>query len=224
MSAERESVTAERAWVELSVPIGPRLPVWPGDPPLRNARTAAIAKGDPANVTELRMSAHTGTHVDAPVHFVEGAGAVEGLPLSALMGPARVLHLDDAPEVRARSLESAEPRPGERLLLRTRNSRGAWWEQPFREDFIGLSLDAARVLAQARVACVGVDYLSVGGFHADGAAIHRTLLEAGVVVIEGLALEGLEAGPVELLCLPLRLVGADGSPVRALARPLGRGA
>ena len=210
-------------WVELSVPITERLPVWPGDPPLRNGRTASLEKGDPANVTELRMSAHTGTHVDAPVHFLPGGRCVHELDLAALMGPARVLHLDDAPEVRARSLEEAGLRAGERVLLRTRNSRSAWWEEPFREDFIGLSLDAARALASARVACVGVDYLSVGGFHADGAAIHRTLLEAGVVVIEGLALGALEAGEVELVCLPLRLVGADGSPVRALARPLGRG-
>ncbi|MBF5045476.1 cyclase family protein [Aggregicoccus sp. 17bor-14] len=213
-------------WVDLSVPISPRLPVWPEDPPLRNARTANIHQGDPANVTELRMSAHCGTHVDAPLHFIPGARAVDALDLRALLGPARVLHLDDAPEVRARSLQEAAPKRGERLLLRTRNSEGPWWEQPFKEDFIGLSLDAARVLAEAGVACVGVDYLSVAGFHADGAAVHRTLLEAGVVVIEGLALAALprEAREVELLCLPLRLVGADGSPVRALARPLPEGA
>jgi arylformamidase len=207
-------------WVELSVPITERLPVWPGDPPLRNARTASLEEGDPANVTELRMSAHTGTHVDAPAHFLPDGCCVHELQLEALMGPARVLHLDDAPEVRAHTLQAASLREGERLLLRTRNSRHRWWEEPFREDFVGLSLDAARALAEARVACVGVDYLSVGGFHADGAAVHRALLEAGVTIIEGLALGGLEAGPVELLCLPLHLVGADGSPVRALARPL----
>jgi arylformamidase len=217
-----EPLAAE--WLDLSAPIGPRLPVWPGDPPLRLRQVGALARGDPSNLTELAMSAHVGTHVDAPLHFIEGAAAVHELPLGALVGRARVLHLDDTPEVQAASLAEAAVRPGERLLLRTRNSQRAWWREPFQEGFVGLSLAAARLLAERQVACVGVDYLSVGGFRADGPAIHRTLLAAGVVIIEGLVLERLAPGPVDLVCLPLRLEGSDGAPARAMARPLEEGA
>jgi arylformamidase len=208
----------EEGWLDITVPITSAMPVWPGDPALHVARTKSLAAGDPANVTELRMSAHVGTHLDAPVHFIDGTPGVDGIPLTATLGPARVLLLDDTPEVRAESLARAGIARGERLLLRTRNSERPWWKEPFREDFVALSLEAASLLAQRGVRCVGIDYLSVGGFHADGTAIHRALLEAGVYIIEGLNLSRAPEGPCELLCLPLSIPGADGAPARALMR------
>lgn len=205
-------------WLDITVPITSAIPVWPGDPALHLERTKSLAAGDPANLTELRMSAHVGTHVDAPVHYIDGTPGVEGIPLSATLGPARVLLLDDAPQVRAESLARAGIARGERLLLRTRNSERPWWKEPFREDFVALSQEAASLLAERGVRCVGIDYLSVGGFHADGAAIHRVLLAAGVCIIEGLDLSRAPEGPCELLCLPLHIPGADGAPARALMR------
>lgn len=208
-------------WIDVSVPLHPGLPTWPGDPPLALERASAMERGDAANVTRLATGAHVGTHVDAPLHFLAGGRPVDGLPLDALVGPARVVELPGR-----RAIGEAELAPlgigrGERLLLRTDNSAGRWFEEPFRADFVHLRPDAARHLAARGVALLGVDYLSVGGFADAGenALTHRILLEAGVVVLEGLFLGAVTAGRHDLVALPLRIAGADGAPARALVRP-----
>jgi len=208
------------AWIDLTIGIENGMVQWPGDPPLEVAQVERMADGAVANVTRLTMSAHTGTHVDAPVHFIDGAIAVDRLPPAALVGRARVLDIEAAAAIEPDELARHRLRAGERILLKTRNSRQAWQRQPFRKDYVHLSPAAAQAIADAGVVAIGIDYLSVGGFDS-GPETHRPLLAAGVWIIEGLDLSRLPAGECELVCLPLKIVGSDGAPARAIARPLG---
>ena len=205
----------------MSVPVRTGMVVYDGDPQVRIERVMEIARGDLANLSRMELGTHTGTHVDAPLHFVDGGAGADRLPLDALVGPAIVADARGAPgDVDAAALAALGVPPGtERLLLRTRN--GDLWDRgAFTRDFAGVADDAARELVAMGVRLLGIDYLSIAP-SADPAPTHRTLLEAGVVVVEGLDLRAAPGGAYELVCLPLRIEGADGAPARALLRPLG---
>jgi arylformamidase len=198
---------------DISVPIRDGMLYYSGNPPVHVERVESIAAGDPANVSALDMGAHTATHVDAPDHFLaDGAGA-EALPLEALIGPVEVVDGTaatsalDLATVRAFELP---PRGTERILFKTRNSQ-LWNRDEFTHDFVRLDGDAAAFLLQRGVRLLGIDYLSIGNADA-----HRILLSAGVVCVEGLDLRGIEPGSYRLVCLPLKLVGSDGAPARAI--------
>jgi arylformamidase len=206
--------------IDVTVPLRPTMPVWPGDAAFRITRVSDMAAGDRNNLSELCLGSHTGTHVDAPAHFLPDGASIETLPLDALVGPCRVVAVGAEAEIGVGELERHGIAEGERILIRTRNS-ALWADDAFHEDFVHLSTDAAEWLAERRPRCVGVDYLSVGGFHKNGTPVHRALLAAGVWLIEGLDLREAEAGEYELLCLPLRVLGAEGAPARALLRTLG---
>jgi arylformamidase len=198
--------------IDISVPIRPGMIVYEGDPEVHLERAASIADGATANISRLDLGVHTGTHVDAPVHFIEGAGGTDVLPLNVLVGDAYVV---DATEIegaldRAALERLALPERAERLILKTHNSK-LWELDEFSHDFMRLTGDAARFLLTRGVRLVGIDYLSVGDEEA-----HVELLRAGVVPLEGLDLRHVEPGPYRLVCLPLRLVGADGAPARAV--------
>ena len=209
------------AWLDVSVPVRTGMVVYDGDPEVRIERVMEIARGDLANLSRMELGTHTGTHVDAPLHFVDGGAGADRLPLDALVGPAIVADARGAPgDIDAAALAALGVPPGtERLLLRTRN--GDLWDRgAFTRDFAGLADDAARELVAMGVRLLGIDYLSIAP-SGDPAPTHRTLLEAGVVVVEGLDLRAAPGGAYELVCLPLRIEGADGAPARALLRPLG---
>jgi arylformamidase len=207
-------------WIDVSVPISSGMVRWPDDPAVEVSRASEIAAGDPANVTRLEMSAHTGTHMDAPVHYLEGREGIDAMPFDATIGLARVIEISDMVSVKAGELAGHEPKQGERLLLKTVNSVNAWKLAPeFERNFVYIAADAAAFLAECGVRSVGIDYLSVGGFEHDAVETHVALLRAGVWVIEGLNLADVEPGDYELLCLPLKIVGSDGAPARALLRP-----
>ena len=210
-------------WIDVSVPLRDGMPAWPGDPPVQIGRHEDMSKGGDANVTALSLGAHTGTHMDAPVHFLADGVAIETLDLSATMGRARVIEIGDPVAIRREEIQAAEIVRGERILFKTRNSSYAWSSESFVEDFVGISPDAAEYLAEIGVRTVGIDYLSVAAFGGDAAGVHRALLSAGVWIIEGLDLAGVAEGSFELICLPLRIPGSDGAPARALLRPLDRG-
>ena len=202
-------------WLDATTPIRDGMAYWPDNAPVHVRKTLSISDGAAANVTEVSMSAHTGTHVDAPLHFTAGAGDATTLDLSRLMGPALVVGVKDPQAIGLADVQDLDLLPGARVLFRTRNSDREWSTEPFRPDFVALAADAARHLRDAGVVCVGVDYLSVGN-----ADTHHALLDAGICVIEGLALQHIRPGAYELLCLPLPIVGSDGAPARVLLRPL----
>ncbi|HEV7859287.1 MAG TPA: cyclase family protein [Pyrinomonadaceae bacterium] len=209
---------------DVSVPISERMPTYEGDPGVEIKQWATIAGGDAANVTVLHFGAHTGTHVDAPAHFIEGATKVLTLPLDVLIGEARVVSIpEDARSITAAHLSAQDLGGATRVLFRTRNSE--FWSNPtgaFRTDFTYLEPDAARVLVQMGVRLVGIDYLSMEKFKPERFETHQTLLSNGVVIVEGLDLRGVSAGVYELICLPLKIAGGtgDGAPARTVLRSL----
>ena len=202
---------------DISLPISESLIVWPGDPPVRITQPSHLDQGDTATVSHLCMSAHIGTHVDAPAHFIPGGAGVEALDLNVLVGPALVIEALDVDVLSADVLEGLSiPAHTERVLFRTRDSdRWARGEREFSKDYVSITEDGARWLVAHGVRLVGVDYLSVGAFHGGGPT-HRTLLNAGVIPVEGLNLSGIEPGVYQLVCLPLRITGADGAPARVI--------
>lgn len=208
------------SWIDVSVPIRTGMVNWPGDPPARIAQALDMEKGDPCTVSLIDMGAHTGTHMDAPAHFVRGGPGIDTLPLDTAIGSARVIAIRDPESIKPEELRRHRLRRGERILFKTRNSDHCWDTDSFVEDFVYISAAAARYLAERQVRLVGIDYLSVGGFRADGVETHQALLGAGIWIIEGLNLKRVQPGRVQLVCLPLKIAGADGAPCRALIRPL----
>ncbi len=189
----------------MSVPLREGMVTYPGDPQVHIERAASISGGDVVNLTRIDFGLHSGTHVDAPVHFIDGAAGVDAIPLDALVGPCEVV---EAPDLSPASVAAAPP--VERILFKTPNSE-LWATDEFADEFARLDGAAAELLVERGVRLIGVDYLSVGDEQA-----HHTLLEAGVVPVEGLDLRAIEPGSYELVCLPLRVVGADGAPARAI--------
>jgi arylformamidase len=192
---------------DLSVPIQPGMITYPGDPEVRMERVVSIEHGDIANLTRLDFGVHTGTHVDAPLHFIDQGAGADALPLELFLGPCEVV---DATGANGEISPDAVPSSVERVLFKTRNSE-LWGRGCFDEDFVRIGLAAAQRLVEQGVRLVGVDYLSVGD-----PQTHETLLGAGIVAIEGLDLRGIEPGPYHLACLPLRIVDSDGAPARAV--------
>lgn len=209
-------------WIDVSVKLRTGMVNWPGDPPVRISHALDMERGDPCTVSLLEMGAHTGTHMDAPAHFVRGDMGIDDMPLDAAIGPALVIPIRDRKSIRTDELLRHPIRRGARILFKTHNSDHCWDTDSFVEDFVHLSATAARYLAERQVRLVGVDYLSVGGFHADGAETHQALLKAGIWIIEGLNLKRVRPGRVQLVCLPLKILGGDGAPARALVRPMER--
>ena len=209
---------------DVSVPLSATTPTYPGDPKVDINEWATLANGDAANVSVLHMGAHSGTHVDAPVHFIGGAPTVESLPLSALIGPAEVVEVPDHIRVIDEPFVSHNcNRPIERILFKTRNSH--FWERPedgFRVDYTYIEPGAAERLVALGKKLIGIDYLSVEAFKSAHFATHMALLSNGVVIVEGLDFRAVPAGNYELICLPLRIAGGagDGAPARAVLRSL----
>lgn len=205
------------SWIDVTLPVKTGMVHWPGNPAPIFQQVMSIAAGDVCNLTTLAMGAHTGTHMDAPRHFIDAGITMEQLPLEAVVGPARLVEITDC-AIRRPHLEPLALQPGERILFKTRNSDRLWDTDEFQEDFVAVMPDAAEYLVACGVQTVGVDSLSVAPFQ-DSVTTHRILLGAGVWVIEGLNLKGLAAGEYDLICLPLRMVGSDGAPARAILRP-----
>ena len=206
-------------WIDVTRPIMAGMPVWPGDPGPLIEQTLFIERGDICNLSKVAMSVHTGTHMDAPRHFVADGVSMDDLPLDAVIGEVRVVQINDPVAIRAAELP-ADIAVGERILFRTRNSAELWAKPGFQEDFVYISNEAAMVLAARGVKTVGIDYLSIGGFHQDLVETHETILGAGIWVIEGLDLSQVEPGRYEMVCLPRKLAGVEGSPARAALRRL----
>jgi arylformamidase len=202
--------------IDISVPVRPGMVVYEGDPPVWLERVADVAAGDLATVSRIDMGVHTGTHVDAPAHLLDGAPGADALPLDSLLGDAVVVDAEGVDgDLDASAIDSLRiPAGAARVLLRTRNGR-LWERDRFEPSYVGLTEDGAQALADAGVRLVGIDYLSIATA-ADPLPAHLVLLRAGIVILEGLDLRGVAPGPYRLACLPLRIIGADGAPARAV--------
>lgn len=202
---------------DVSLTISEELPTWPGDPPIEIKKISQIENGDLVNVTHLSAPVHMGTHVDAPDHFLGNGKTVDDIPLEYLVGPARVVEVSSQNLISLKDLEDLHiPESTRRLLFKTANSK-LWQDnnQIFQKDFVALGSAAAARLVELGIQVVGVDYLSVAAFD-EPVPTHKILLEAGVLIIEGLDLSRVAAGEYQLYCLPLKIAGSDGAPARVL--------
>ncbi|MGC9329919.1 MAG: cyclase family protein, partial [Candidatus Hinthialibacter sp.] len=192
-------------------------PPWPGDPLFSRQIISSIAAGDSCNVSCLQMSSHFGTHIDAPYHFEEDGVRVDEIPLETLMGKALVHEVDAYPLIQPEHLPDLTG--VERILFKTSN---CWFidETEFHTDYVSLGVEAARILVQAGITLVGLDYFSIEAFKAPGHPVHHALCGGGVILLEGVDLRQVPSGWYELLALPLKIEGADGSPCRAVLRDL----
>ena len=204
-------------WLDVSVPLAPGLPTYPGNPAFELHPVKRIAEGASSNVSRLVMGSHSGTHVDAPKHFFDDGAGVDALPLPLLLGRTRVVEITRRGGIGPDDLAQAGLREDLRVLLKTSNS-ALWNGEEFRNDYTHLTEDGARYLVDQGVKVVGIDYLSVEQFKKPGAPAHRALLSQGIVIIEGLNLGEAEPGMYEMYCLPLRVAGADGAPARVILK------
>lgn len=203
--------------IDVTVPLDAHLPVYPGNSPFVLEPIKRIARGDSSNVSTLHMSAHSGTHVDAPRHFFDAGPGTEALPLELLVGRTRVIEVASRLGVGPDDLARHDLSQDVRLLIKTHNSQ-LWSSRDFHPDYVGVTEGGARYLVDHGVKVIGVDYLSVEQFKKPGAPAHHVLLGAGAIVIEGLDLRDVEPGVYEMFCLPLRVVDADGAPARVVLR------
>lgn len=204
-------------WIDIAVPLDSETVRWPGDRAFRLQRDCDMSCGHAASVSSFEMSAHLGTHMDAPLHYFRDGASMDGFPLEIGIGPARVIAIEGdcaGPD----SLDVHRIERDERILLKTANSNEVWHHRPFSERYVSITPAGARYLVERHPALVGVDYLSVGNSGDDGAETHRILLKAGIWIIEALDLHRVTPGNYDLVCLPLRIVGVEGAPVRAALR------
>jgi len=209
---------------DVSVPLSAATPTYPGDPGIEITSYLSLESGDSANVSQIKFGLHSGTHVDAPSHFISGGARVESLPLDNLIGAAEVIEVPaELDAIDRRFVEANCVAGSSRILFKTRNS--AFWKNPeggFRDDFVYIEPDAAQWLVQAGVKLVGIDYLSVERFKSADFATHLAFLSQDVVILEGLDLGAVSAGTYELICLPLKVAEGtgDGAPARVVLRTL----
>lgn len=203
--------------IDVTVPLDTNLPNYPGNTPFTLEAIKRLARGDSSNVSSLHMSAHAGTHVDAPRHFFDQGAGTDRLPLEMLLGRTRVIEVTSRHGIGADELADVDLSEDVRVLIKTANSR-LWGNPEFRPEYVGITESGARYLIEQGIKVLGVDYLSVEEFKKPGAPAHHVLLGGGTIVIEGLNLRDVEPGIYEMLCLPLRIVGADGAPARVVLR------
>ena len=209
----------DNKWIDISLTLKSNMMHWPGDPPFSITRVREMDKGDTVNLSKITMGAHSGTHVDAPVHFIKGAKGVDRLLFDLLIGPARIIEIADTDTIKKKELTGHRIKKGERILLRTRNSiKKILYRDTFSEDFVYMEKDAAEFLVARGIKTLGVDYLSVGGYKKNGPDVHRTLLSAGILVIEGLDLTEALPGNYDMICLPIKILDSDSAPARVILK------
>jgi arylformamidase len=214
---------SEGDWIDVSTPLDMiTTPIYPGDTRLEFKFLRSFTAGDRVTLSSYLMTAHAGTHVDAPLHFVSKGASIDQVPLTTLMGRSRVIDCSpDAVAIDAAELNKHDWRGAKRLLFRTRNSRNSWMvDANFHQDFTYIAPDAAQLMADSGVELVGIDYLSAEKFGASEPRTHQILLGRNIPIIEGLDLRGVKTGEYDLTVLPLKVVGHEAAPARALLRPL----
>lgn len=210
----------ESGWIDISIPLRDKMVRWPSDPEVEITRIKDTNKGDSSSRVDIHISDHCGTHIDAPLHFIAGGSTIDKMPPDATVGRARVIESRDKESIKVEELVPYKIRRGERVLFKTSGFANYYKDNSFYEDYVYIHPDAARYLVERGVRCVGIDYLSVGSYrHPEmNAETHKTFLNNGVYIIEGLDLSKVKPGRYDLVCLPLFLEGGDGAPARAMVR------
>ncbi|RYD58976.1 MAG: cyclase family protein [Sphingobacteriales bacterium] len=216
--------SSSSAWIDISATLSNDSVVWPGNKPMQIEKASKIGVGGAdCNSTNISMNVHTGTHMDAPLHFIEDGNDIMRTDIDALIGHAKIFHIKDDQHITYNEIKDFPIEQGDRILFRTRNSDVDWEMAPFVEDYVYLSPDAARFLVEKEVRTVGIDYLSVAE-KGNAAEVHKILLNAPVHVIEGLRLNNVEPGDYEMICLPMKVKGSDGAPARVVIKPYNKSA
>ena len=215
--------TTNTNWVDVTVPLRNGMVVWPGDIKVEIIRRVSMDRGDICNNSSINMGVHTGTHMDAPLHFIAKGKSIDQLPIDVTVGHARVIEIKDKVSIKPEELKQYNIKRGERIIFKSFNSPRCWEIDKFADDFVYITKSAAQFLVDAGVKLVGVDYLSVGSPFdpEDGMKdVHDILLGAETWLIEGMNLEAVSAGNYNLICLPLKLINTEGSPVRVILQPI----
>lgn len=204
---------------DITLPVSNDLPVWPGDPPVSIMVTKSILKGDQCNITKIQMGTHTGTHVDAPLHFLKDGTTIDTIPIETFIGPCLVVELDSEALIEKNDFQKYNLSGYSRILIKTRNSE-LWAKNisSFDTNYVALGINAAQYLIENTISLIGIDYLSIEAFQSYSSPVHKLLLKNNVTILEGLNLSGVKAGVYELICLPLKLHGCEGAPARVLLR------
>ena len=206
-------------WIDVSVYLSSELPTWPGDPVLKISKAHDINKGAVANVSELSLSAHTGTHMDSPYHFINSGLTMNDWQPDFTIGKVKVFEVRNKEFITAAELKSFDIKEKDRVLFKTFNSSYKWFTKPFNANFVCFSEDGAAYLAEKKVKTVGIDYLSVGGM-SNGIEVHNHLLNASIWIVEGLYLDQISEGLYDMICMPIKIKDADGAPCRVLLKAL----
>ena len=208
-------------WIDVSVTLdSATTPVYEGDPGMRFDFTHDMRKGDFVTGSSYTLGAHSGTHVDAPMHFIREGASIDRVSIDRFIGPARVVDIpDNVQAIDAAELGRHDWKGAPRILFRTRSSLHGWLTQPkFHRDFAYIAPDAAQLLADAGVQLVGIDYLSAEQFGAKAPRTHQILLGKGIPIVEGLSLGAVSAGDYDLIVLPIKVGGHEAAPARAVVR------
>lgn len=205
------------SWIDISVPIDNRILTWPTDPVFTLKKFAAFENGKPCDASEVSLSVHTGTHIDAPAHFINGGDRVAKWSPEITMGPCRVVEIKNKKAITAEEISGFNIQKGERILFKTANSDSEWWTKEFNPEFVHVAPDAAKLLASIKPLSIGIDYLSVGS-PVTGVETHQHLLGAGIWLVETLDLTKIKPGNYEFIFLPVKFMDAEGAPGRALIR------
>jgi arylformamidase len=211
-----------RKWIDISLPVRNSMLCWPDDPPTIIKRYRDAENGDPVTMNQISMISHIGTHIDAPLHFFPKGTTIDMLPLDIVVGTCLVVEIKDPESIKSKDITNARIRKGDRVLFKTANSYRCYKTDAFVDSYVYIAPEAASFLAEKEVALVGLDYISVGSFKKPETIMetHRALLGKGIWILEGLNLEGVEAGRYEFICLPIRFEKGDAGIARAIIRPL----
>jgi arylformamidase len=206
-------------WIDVSLTLKSDMLHWPGDPAVLIERIRDMDKTDTVNLSKITMGAHSGTHIDAPAHFINGERGTDNIPVASMIGPTRVIDIAAPGSVTRSELERHRIRRGERILLKTLNSeKKLLHRKAFIDKFVYVEADAADYIVARGVRTIGLDYLSIGGYKKDGRYVHMQLLGAGILIIEGLDLSDVPAGRYDMICLPIKIFNGDGAPARVLLK------
>ncbi|MGN6569045.1 MAG: cyclase family protein [Flavipsychrobacter sp.] len=208
-------------WIDISATIFDGMVRWPTDPAVHIYKAEEIGKDDsPANVTGISTTAHVGTHIDAPLHFYKDGNDVASISLEKLIGKAHIVHIQNEKKcITTEEIKDIAIAAGDSILFRTKNSERDWSHEPFTEEYVYLNTEASQYLVDKGVNCIGIDYLSLGNKENDP-EVHRIVLGAQIVIIEGLILKDIEPGQYEMICLPLKIKDSDGGPSRVIVKKL----